>query len=258
MSIIITPAGHRLGYRKAGRFHSMLAKVSPPLSGVTLLESNDLSHWSPIIVDQGQVGKCTGDSTKKVAEIIYGVVVGKILQDLRSGSYAYAKTRQAEGTFPHDAGAMMADEFSIGQVDGFCAASVFPEDSDPTVIPPPEADASAALFRFPNPTLVAPTQSSIKTVLSFGRPIGISMPVFPSFENVGADGMAPLPDPSETSLGGHGLCLSGFDPDGMWIDNSWGTGWGKSGRVHLPWGYEQNFWELYTDCSAVSDFSLPQ
>lgn len=40
----------------------------------------------------------------------------------------------------------------------------------------------------------------------------------------------------EETLGGHAFAIVGYDEKGFWIQNSWGTGWGKGGFGHL--GYE--------------------
>ena len=37
------------------------------------------------------------------------------------------------------------------------------------------------------------------------------------------------------NLGGHAVLGCGFDPDGVYIQNSWGTSWGAKGFGILPW-----------------------
>ena len=37
------------------------------------------------------------------------------------------------------------------------------------------------------------------------------------------------------NLGGHAVLACGFDPDGIYIQNSWGTSWGAKGFGILPW-----------------------
>jgi len=39
----------------------------------------------------------------------------------------------------------------------------------------------------------------------------------------------------ETVLGGHAFAIVGYDEKGFWIQNSWGTGWGKSGFGHVSY-----------------------
>jgi C1A family cysteine protease len=43
------------------------------------------------------------------------------------------------------------------------------------------------------------------------------------------DGGIYSPDPAEPAIGGHALCVTGYDVDSFEIVNSWGPGWGKQG-----------------------------
>lgn len=36
-------------------------------------------------------------------------------------------------------------------------------------------------------------------------------------------------------LGGHAFAIVGYDRQGFWLQNSWGTGWGKGGLAHLSY-----------------------
>src|SRR5262249_20810616 len=39
----------------------------------------------------------------------------------------------------------------------------------------------------------------------------------------------------------------GYDSDGIWIRNSWGTGWGAGGDAHLSWAFvNADVWDAYT------------
>lgn len=41
--------------------------------------------------------------------------------------------------------------------------------------------------------------------------------------------------PTGPIIGRHGMCISGYDQEGIWVPNSWGTGYGDGGYVHLDW-----------------------
>jgi C1A family cysteine protease len=64
--------------------------------------------------------------------------------------------------------------------------------------------------------------------------IGIS--VYQSFEDA-TDGEVPMPVTGEALLGGHAICLVGYDSAHVTFRNSWGAGWGKEGYGTLPWAY---------------------
>lgn len=252
MAIILTPGGHRLGYKKSNKFHKLKAKAMPRLD-VTVAADVDLRSWFPGVGNQGAEGSCTGWATKEFRETLHGSLKQQIIPVRLSPAYLYAKTRMAEGSFPADDGATIADEFAVLQADGVCPEADLPYDAEPDETPTAKCDEDAPAYRIPDPTMVPADEQSMKLIFSLGRPIGISMPVYPSFENVGSNGKVPAPG-EEQSLGGHGLCLLGYNGDG-WIGvNSWGTNWGDGGFFYLPFGYEKIFWELFTDVSDVSLF----
>lgn len=42
--------------------------------------------------------------------------------------------------------------------------------------------------------------------------------------------------PGAKSLGGHAVLVCGYNPAGVWIENSWGEDWGKGGFGFIEWG----------------------
>lgn len=36
-------------------------------------------------------------------------------------------------------------------------------------------------------------------------------------------------------VGGHAVVCPGYDQDGVWVQNSWGTNWGQGGFAHISW-----------------------
>jgi C1A family cysteine protease len=65
-------------------------------------------------------------------------------------------------------------------------------------------------------------------------------------------GVIPLPEPTETLLGGHAvLCVGYNDADRTFlIRNSWGTEWAQQGYGTLPYAYlldsqlSNDFWQI--------------
>jgi len=55
-------------------------------------------------------------------------------------------------------------------------------------------------------------------------------------DEVKETGIVPLP--SGKLLGGHAICLVGYDDDHIKFKNSWGVDWGAQGYGYLPWEYE--------------------
>lgn len=234
-----TPANHPLA--KAPRVAPQVGELPP---------SVDMSPLFPGIRDQGQEGACTGFATAGLRETLWGSSTGQKLDHRLSPAYLYARTRMAEGTFPFDDGATMADEFAVLSGFGVCPEDDLKYTGDPAEGPTPLCDAAAVAYRVGEPLRVdRSTPDSVKAVLAAGMPVGISIPVYQSFEATGWDGVVALPNAAkEALLGGHGLFLMGYDSRGYLGANSWNTTWGDHGFFHMPYGWEQVWWEAW--CAA--------
>ena len=83
------------------------------------------------------------------------------------------------------------------------------------------------------------------------QPVVLGVMVTNGFETVGKDGLIPVSAVDDERLGLHCICAVGYDPLGVWCDNSWGTHYGLKGRMRVP-----NAWfadsELYTDAWIIS------
>lgn len=72
-------------------------------------------------------------------------------------------------------------------------------------------------------------------------PIGIIC--FEEIYNVGNNGIVQYPKNPNKQLGGHAVCLVGYDRDRKLFKfkNSWSTRWGKNGYGFLPYDYVKDF-----------------
>ena len=94
----------------------------------------------------------------------------------------------------------------------------------------------------------------MKGCLASGYPFILGFSVYESFETlaVAAGGHAPMPNPTETLLGGHAVLAVGYEDDKQWflMRNSWGTRWGLAGYFTLPYDYlldanlSDDFWTI--------------
>lgn len=240
-----TPADHPLR-RIAKAVHGVSEDLLPP-------EQAWLSGWLLGILNQGDLGSCTGNGGENFGEVLWGSATGRRLSFRFSAEYLWSKTRQAEGSFPQDAGCLVSDVVLTWHTWGCCKSTTLPYDSENPDIPTTAAsDTEAAQFKIGPPLEVARTPKAIKTVLSAGMPILIGMPVGPSFMNIGPDGKVPMPPPGETPGGGHCACILGYNPWGVMGVNTWGVDWGQQGFFYLPWGYEFLWWEAWTAPRVVA------
>ena len=192
------------------------------------------------IADQGQLGSCTAFSMAKGLREYLQRKNGEQQTDL-SALWLYYNERAHMGKqyIKQDSGANLSDGQWVLQNLG-CAT----EATDPyniakfTVKPSAAADASAAAWKIQNPVNLA-TLDDVKAALANGTPVAFGFTVYESFENIGADGMMPMPKQGEGVLGGHAVCAVGYDDAKkvLIVRNSWGDSWGDHGYFYMPYDF---------------------
>jgi C1A family cysteine protease len=109
--------------------------------------------------------------------------------------------------------------------------------SQVNVEPPESCDADAAQHKISSYRAIK--AEAIKQYLLAGTPCLIAIQVYQSFEN-SQGGIIPMPSPpSDQLLGGHELCVVGYDDASSTfeVQNSWGASWGDAGFCHVPYSY---------------------
>lgn len=61
----------------------------------------------------------------------------------------------------------------------------------------------------------------------------------------------------EKMLGGHALVVVGYNKQGFWLRNSWGTGWCDKGHTFYPYKDWGSHWEIWTMIDADSSVPTP-
>lgn len=85
-------------------------------------------------------------------------------------------------------------------------------------------------------------RSLCEAIVAFG-PLVISTPWYNSWWSTEADGDL---RPPTSQVGGHAIVVIGYDDQGLWLQNSWGSSWGvKGGRCRMPWAYVPRIWDAY-------------
>ena len=81
--------------------------------------------------------------------------------------------------------------------------------------------------------------------LATRHPIVIGISVYQSFESAAAlsTGNVPMPGANESLLGGHAICLTGYNMTTRRFSfpNSWGTSYGNKGMFSIPFDYVSNW-----------------
>jgi hypothetical protein len=251
---------------KIGRRYGLVPSLPNPRQMKLILRmaglpasDTKLVAFSPMAIDQLDVGMCTGCGTSRALKNYIDYAKHK-WTFTPSALDIYAKVRQFENTpLTQDSGASIGDVFTVLNEQGVC-----PEDSNAEwswpfsasdnrwqEAPPPACTVDALQHKLVQFYRVAPDPDAIKTALFQGFPMVIGISVFDSFESdaVAATGVIPIPAPTEQLLGGHCLRLDAYgmlDPNHADGVNSWGQEWGDAwaafpdkgrGRFHIPFQY---------------------
>jgi C1A family cysteine protease len=214
---------------------------APALASAQLPASVDLRPQCPPVYDQGELGSCT-------ANAIAGAVQ---FDEIRSGIaptwtpsrlFIYYNERVLEGTAGTDSGAQIRDGIKVIAAQGVCPESEWPYDTFKFADrPPSQAYADAVRDRVSAYQRLTQSLVPLKTCIASGFTFVFGFTVFSSFEagTVAATGAIPMPQPSETPIGGHAVVCVGYDDArGVFIiRNSWGAGWGDAGYGFMPYAY---------------------
>lgn len=218
----------------------------------TLPASASLRSQMPTVYDQGQLGSCTANSLGAIIEFNERK---QKEPDAATPSrlFIYYNERVMEGTVPQDAGAELRDGIkSVAQL-GAPPEALWPYDITKfSRKPPAKAYREAKKHLTLRYQRVTQSAIALQSVLASGYPISFGFTVYTSFEkNVGKDGIVPMPQPSETMLGGHAVVAVGYKQikGQLYFEcrNSWGPRWADHGYFWMPESY-------LTSRSLASDF----
>jgi len=156
--------------------------------------------------------------------------------------FIYYNERALEGTVSADSGAQIRDGIKVIAKLGVCPESDWPYDITKFAEKPPAtAYSDADHDRIGAYQRLNQSLAQFKACVASGFMFVFGFTVFSSFETpeVNGTGVIPLPQPSETSIGGHAVGCVGYDDAkaAFIIRNSWGAGWGVAGYGFMPYAY---------------------
>ena len=224
--------------------------VGPPTAAPLPPTVNLIPQMRPVR-DQANRGTCVAHAATAAAEHFY-YKAGRNL-DL-SRQFLYWDCKQHDGD-PNAEGTWLAIALPCLQREGCCLETTWPY--NPTPIPGDEAQGPPPLAALPEAltlriasfTKIAPTSvHDIKSNLAARRCVAFSIPVFNSWyknNDVTRTGNIGNPIPGETEVGGHAMCMVGYEdiPNApqlgggrFYIRNSWDGQWATQSLLGVGYG----------------------
>lgn len=215
----------------------------------------DLRPWASPIDDQGNLGSCTGNAIAGAIDLIDHKTQGKSIQVSRL--FIYYQERLLEGTISRDNGAYIRDGIKACSHIGAPLETLWPYVIGRFAVNPSVVAYTDAARRKVTLYSQCSDINAVKNALAAGHPVVVGFQVYSSFESptVAKTGIMPYPDVAhETLLGGHAVCLVGYDDSRNWFiaRNSWGSTWGDGGYFYMPHqviqnhGMSSDFWAINT------------
>lgn len=227
--------------------------------------SIDWTRTMSPIKNQGQLGSCVGfalTAMKESQEVTERVTAGKeygpSTTDMSNLSEAYLYWNAKEYDPDKSEGTSIRYAMMVLQKKGIPTEKFWPYSDSKTGQALPGAEEAAAWAKIGSYWRITSLEE-ILTALS-KQPIPIGIECFSEFETVGEDGIVPLPKDTNNSLGGHAICLVGYDDEKRLLKfkNSWGTGWGQNGYGYITYDYFSHIIDAWTCLDLVIiDGSVP-
>lgn len=202
----------------------------------------------PPVYDQGQLGSCTANALSAALDYERGKQSEPFITPSRL--FIYYNERSLENTIQSDAGASLRDGIKTVNKQGVCPEKEWPYTKSFKTKPTVKAYTDAIKYESLTYSRIPRTLTSFKQAL-VTSPFVFGFTVYESFENVGKDGIVPMPG-NESVMGGHAVVAVGYDATHFICRNSWGTSWGDKGYFYMPFEYLLNtglssdFWQIQT------------
>lgn len=225
-------------------------------SAFKLDASVDLRAFDSPVEDQGALGSCATHAITSAYENQLKSKYPNRYKEL-SRLFLYYHARLLENTISEDAGvvylrsALIAgNKFGISS-EQFWQYDITQYDKQPS----PISYADSCQTKIVN-YKATPNITDMTDALTNGKPVVIGFRIYSSFMDVNAQNpIIPIPSVTETSLGGHAVCIVGYSAEDKHfiIKNSFGTDWGVDGYGYMPVEYVK----LYAFDNWTFDISNP-
>ena len=189
--------------------------------------------------DQGDEGICVGFSTasgmKEYQELLdYEKLV------ILSPRFVYAACKKIDGA-PEAEGTTIRAAMRALKAKGVCQEKFWPYQAHQKDKAKPGASQDAKRFRITSYARIL-NLNELRLSLAAKGPCVIGIEVFEGIMKT-KTGVVPMPPGSQTSIGGHAVCIVGYDDQKKLIKfkNSWSDRWGQGGYGFLHYSYIERY-----------------
>jgi hypothetical protein len=229
------------------------AYASPADVRLALPVSVDLSQYNPPVGDQGYLESCTSWATGYYLRGWYAKRDGYYPAGGAGGTGSFAPMYlYSQIVHGQNIGTKFSDNLNILRQGSDTRADYVQGDYDNKDLPTAAETTNAVHYTIASYNDVSGSnlQGWIEASIAGGNPVAIGIPVYPEFDHARAgDPLVGLPRTGEQSRGNHAVFASKYDANGLWIENSWGTGFGLNGWAELSWSFVNRY--AYEAVSAV-------
>jgi C1A family cysteine protease len=210
--------------------------------GVEPLAAVDYRHKVPKILNQSRLPSCVAQAVPQ-AILLRERILNIYDTELTSRFFCWWYSRRLHDAHKQVSGTHIRYAFKALKALGRPPESAWPQRIDDAYAvkkPPPNITVAAYPKRAASYHRVSGTGQFLKTeirrALSAGMPVVFGTTVAQSFLDRNGP-QTHVGIPQDDYAGGHAMCIVGYDDDGAWVCNSWGSDWRAGGFVHLLWEY---------------------
>lgn len=204
-----------------------------------LRSSVDLREWDSIVENQQTLSSCTGSAITSTYEMMVRMLYPDQYVEL-SDLFIYYNARLKEGTSNKDVGIYLRTGLEVLKRYGVCKESLWKYDLNNWDDMPPDAAYEDAMKRRIKSYHRLMSTYYITEVLNDNKPVVFGIEVYDSFMELdNRVSTVSFPSRKEKSLGGHAMCMVGYDlPRRLFLaKNSFGADWGMNGYCWVPFDY---------------------
>ena len=199
----------------------------------------DLRSFDTMIEDQQTLSSCSGTAITSAYELSVKILYPDQYVEL-SDLFIYYNARLDEGTVTVDDGIYLKTGMKVLKKYGVCTEDLWPYRLDKWDDLPSDTAYQDAKTR-----TISRYQKLLSTyymteVLNDNKPFVFGIRIYDSFMQLdNRVSTVSFPSRKETSLGGHAMCMVGYDLEKKLFlaKNSFGTDWGMNGYCWIPFDY---------------------